>query len=230
MISLKNVTCSLGGQVVLNSVNLTVKPGEAVLLTGANGSGKTTLLRLLNGLVFPVSGEYRFQGELITASALRRHRLAKAFHQRLGYVWQNPDAQLFCASVAEELAFGPWQMGLTAAEVQQRADDALAMFALEKLRDKPPYALSGGEKRRVALAAIFTMNPVAWTLDEPESYLDAPGRRQLAAFLQELQAAGKTLIIATHHPELFAELDGCELQLADGHIAAGRFATDWEIF
>ena len=217
MISLKNVTCSLGGQVVLNSVNLTVKSGEAVLLTGANGSGKTTLLRLLNGLVFPVSGEYRFQGELITASALRRHRLAKAFHQRLGYVWQNPDAQLFCASVAEELAFGPWQMGLT-------------MFALEKLRDKPPYALSGGEKRRVALAAIFTMNPVAWTLDEPESYLDAPGRQQLAAFLQELQAAGKTLIIATHHPELFAELDGCELQLADGHIAAGRFATDWEIF
>ena len=86
MISLKNVTCSLGGQVVLNSVNLTVKSGEAVLLTGANGSGKTTLLRLLNGLVFPVSGEYRFQGELITASALRRHRLAKAFHQRLGYV------------------------------------------------------------------------------------------------------------------------------------------------
>lgn len=131
MIALEDVCCAFDHEPVLRHISFTIKKGEAVLLTGPNGSGKTTLLRLLNGLVFPEIGTYTFEGTAITAKKMREHRYSKYFHQRVGYVWQNPDAQLFCASVEEELAFGPLQMGLPEDEVHQRVEDAIAYFSLE---------------------------------------------------------------------------------------------------
>ena len=217
MIALEDVCCAFDHEPVLRHISFTIKKGEAVLLTGPNGSGKTTLLRLLNGLVFPELGTYTFEGTAITAKKMREHRYSKYFHQRVGYVWQNPDAQLFCASVEEELAFGPLQMGLPETEVHQRVEDALAYFSLAKLRDKAPYFLSGGEKKRTALASIFTMNPAVWTLDEPENFLDAESQTWLTQFLQSLKDAGKTIIMTSHHPYIVGRIADRELRLTAEH-------------
>lgn len=217
MIALEDVCCAFDHEPVLRHISFTIKKGEAVLLTGPNGSGKTTLLRLLNGLVFPELGTYTFEGTAITAKKMREHRYSKYFHQRVGYVWQNPDAQLFCASVEEELAFGPLQMGLPEEAVHQRVEDALAYFSLAKLRDKAPYFLSGGEKKRTALASIFTMNPLVWTLDEPENFLDEESQAWLTDFLQALKAAGKTIIMTSHHPDIVGRIADRELRLTAEH-------------
>lgn len=202
MIILNDVCFAYENTPILYHVTEQIEAGETVLLRGPNGSGKSTLLRLLNGLLFPQQGTYFFEGTNITEKQMRDHRYAKWFHQKVGYVWQNPDSQLFCSSVKEELAFGPMQMGLEQNEVKKRVEDALTLLHLEKLADRAPYSLSGGEKKRTAIASILTMNPQVWTMDEPESYLDTQGMEWLAEFLPALKAAGKTLIIATHHGEM----------------------------
>ena len=199
---LQDVCCAYDGVPVLSHLSASISPGETICLTGPNGAGKSTLLKLLNGLIFPEQGTYLFEGTAITASLMRDHRYSKWFHQRVSFLWQNPDTQLFCSTVTEELAFGPIQMGLPSAEVRQRVDDALQALSIAHLRDRAPYSLSGGEKKRVALASLLTMNPAVWTMDEPESFLDAAGRAWLMEFLQALQRAGKTLIMATHDREL----------------------------
>ncbi|MGN0947813.1 energy-coupling factor ABC transporter ATP-binding protein [uncultured Megasphaera sp.] len=213
MITLDDICFAYDDTPILSHLNGTIGKGQTVVLTGPNGSGKSTLLRLLNGLVFPQEGTYTFEGTVITPAKMRDHKYSKWFHQRLGYIWQNPDSQLFCSSVREELAFGPLQMGLAAAEIRRRVDDALELLSLTKLAERPPYSLSGGEKKRTAIASILTMNPQVWTMDEPESYLDAEGLKWLADFLPSLKEAGKTLIIATHHRELLGDIMDDELRL-----------------
>ena len=212
-IVLDDVCYAYGGVPVLAHVSASIQQGETVCLTGPNGAGKSTLLKLLNGLLFPELGQYRFEGEPITAARMREHRYSKYFHQRVSFLWQNPDVQLFCSTVAEELAFGPIQMGLTANEVRQRTEDALQALSIAHLRDRAPYSLSGGEKKRVALASLLTMNPAVWTMDEPESFLDAAGRAWLLEFLTALQQAGKTLILATHDQELLQRFGRRQLAL-----------------
>lgn len=213
MITLDDICFAYDDTPILSHLNGTIGKGQTVVLTGPNGSGKSTLLRLLNGLVFPQEGTYTFEGTVITPAKMRDHKYSKWFHQRLGYIWQNPDSQLFCSSVREELAFGPLQMGLAAAEIRRRVDDALELLSLTKLAERPPYSLSGGEKKRTAIASILTMNPQVWTMDEPESYLDADGLAWLSDFLPSLKEAGKTLIIATHHRELLGDIVDDELRL-----------------
>lgn len=146
MIILDDVCFAYDDRPILSHLTETIEPGQAVLLTGPNGSGKSTLLRLLNGLIFPQLGTYTFDGTVITAAKMRDHRYSKWFHQRIGYIWQHPDSQLFCSSVREELAFGPVQMGLPSEEVKKRVDDAMDLLGLTKLADRAPYSLSGGEK------------------------------------------------------------------------------------
>lgn len=212
MIELQDVCFAYDGVPALRHVTATVEKGETVALLGPNGAGKSTLLRLLNGLVFPEIGCYRFEGEEITARRLREHRYAKWFHQRVGFVWQNPAAQLFCASVREELAFGPEQMGLPADEVRRRVEDALALCGIEHLAARAPYTLSGGEQKRTAIAAILTMNPAVWTLDEPLASLDEAGAAWLTDFLRALKRAGKTVIFSTHDTALADALAGVRWQ------------------
>lgn len=215
MIQLDDVCFAYDDRPILSHLTETIEPGQAVLLSGPNGSGKSTLLRLLNGLIFSQQGTYTFDGTVITAGKMRDHAYSKWFHQRLGYVWQNPDSQLFCSSVREELAFGPVQMGLKPEEIHQRVDDAVELLGLTRLASRPPYTLSGGEKKRTAIASILTMNPQVWTMDEPESYLDADGLAWLSDFLPSLKAAGKTLIIATHHADRLAALVDKEIIVGD---------------
>ena len=217
MIRFEDVCYAYEGTPVLRHASFTVARGEAVALTGPNGAGKSTLLRMLNGLIYPELGRYLFEGTEITAQKMREHRYGKWFHQKIGFIWQNPDIQLFCGSVAEELAFGPEQMGLPPAEISQRVEDALALLEIGHLRERAPYTLSGGEKKKTAIASILTMNPALWTLDEPLSALDEKGQLWLIDFLQSLKKAGKTLIFSTHDGQLTKMLADKEIHIDGEH-------------
>ena len=201
MIEFKNVCYAYENIPVLKNINFKISKGESVALYGANGTGKSTLLKILNGLIFPEVGEYIFKGEVVTSKLMKNPGYAKNFHQQIGFVWQNPDVQLFCSSVEEELAFAPEQMGLPESEVNRRVDDAINLFGLENLRHRAPYYLSGGEKKKVSIASILTMNPAIWTLDEPLSALDEKTKSWLTEFLLELKRAGKTIIFSSHESE-----------------------------
>jgi len=200
----------------LRHVSLRIAAGDSVVLMGDNGSGKSTLLKALCGLVVAQRGAYRFDGEVVDARSLRTASFAKRLHQRIGFIFQDSDAQLFCASVEDEIAFGPRQMGLTEQEVLRRVEDTCRLLDIERLRKRAPYALSGGEKKRVAIACVLSMNPDVFCFDEPLAGLDAKTRTWLLGFLKQLKAAGKTLVVATHDQSLADEL-------ADYFVYMGEF-------
>ena len=202
MIELENVYFAYEKEIALRYVDLHIEKGDSVVIQGPNGCGKSTLIRLLNGIIFPSEGRYLYQGHEINEKALKDSRFAKWFHQQMGYVFQNADTQLFCGSVEEEIAFGPTQMGLPESEIQKRTEDCLRLFGIEKLRERPPYHLSGGEKRKVSLACILSLNPEVLILDEPLAGLDEKTQEFLIGFLKSFHKAGKTLITITHNREL----------------------------
>lgn len=206
MIRLEKICYAYEKEVALRYVNLQVEKGDSLVIQGPNGCGKSTLIKLLNGILFPSEGSYHFQGHEITEKALKNNQFAKWFHQQMGYVFQNADTQLFCGSVEEEVAFGPIQMGLSETEVKKRVEDYLHLFGIEKLRERPPYHLSGGEKRKVSLACILSLNPEVLILDEPLAGLDEKTQDLLIGFLKSFHNAGKTLITITHNKELASTL------------------------
>ena len=201
----------------LRHIDLRIAAGDSVVLMGDNGSGKSTLLKVLCGLLFAQQGSYRFDGREVSERSMRDQCFAKSLHQRVGFVFQDSDSQLFCASVADEIAFGPRQMGLSEAEVARRVDDTLTLLGIDDLRERAPYALSGGEKKRVAIACVLSMNPDAYCFDEPLAGLDARTREWLLSFLHQLKDAGKTLIIATHDQSLADELADRFVYMGDFH-------------
>ncbi len=178
------------------------KKGECVIVRGDNGTGKSTLFRLLNGLSFPQKGRFMFDGEEITAAYLKDNRNAKGFHKRIGYLFQNADIMLFNGKVYDEVAFGPRQMGLPEADVKQRTEDCLALFDIMDLSDKAPYHLSGGQKKKVAFAAVLSLSPDVVILDEPFAGLDRKTAAQVVDLLYSLKKSGKTIILATHLDEM----------------------------
>ena len=220
LIELENVTFAYDPEeeAVLRGLSMSVEAGDCVTLRGDNGAGKTTLFRILNGLSFPQSGVYRFDGAEITRARLKRQAEAKRFHKRVGYLFQNPDVMLFNASVREEIVFGPRQLGLPEAELEARVRDCLALFGLEPLADKAPYHLSGGQKKQAALAAVLALNPEVLILDEPLAGLDRKTATRLTALLAELRGAGKTLLLASHDESLCEALGAKVLTLAEGRI------------
>ena len=207
MINLEKVCFAYENEIALRYIDLHIEKGDSVIVQGPNGCGKSTLIKLLNGIIFPSEGEYLYKGHVITEKALKDRKLAKWFHQQMGYVFQNADTQLFCGSVEEEIAFGPVQMGMSDAEVHERTEDCLKLFGIEKLRERPPYHLSGGEKRKVSLACIISLNPEVLILDEPLAGLDEKTQDMLIKLLQSFHKSGKTLITITHNRQL-AELLG----------------------
>lgn len=200
----------------LRHIDLRIGAGDSVVLMGDNGSGKSTLLKALCGLVFAQRGSYRFDGQEVSEHSMRDAAFAKRLHQRVGFIFQDSDAQLFCASVEDEIAFGPRQMGLDEAEVLRRVEDACRLLDIGGLRLRAPYALSGGEKKRVAIACVLSMNPNVYCFDEPLAGLDARTRSWLLGFLGQLKAAGKTLVVATHDQSLADEV-------ADYFVYMGEF-------
>ena len=187
-----------GKQTALEDVSFTVEAGESLAILGANGSGKSTLLKLLDGLYFPSSGSIRAFGSPLTEAALRDDKFNFAFRRRVGLIFQDSDVQLFSPSVLDEVAFAPLQLGLPRAEVNRRVDAALEALRIEKLRDRAPHRLSGGEKRRVALASLLTLQPEVWLMDEPTTGLDPRSQSWLVEFILEQRDLGKTIITATH--------------------------------
>ncbi|MGL5066622.1 MAG: energy-coupling factor ABC transporter ATP-binding protein [Sarcina sp.] len=198
MIKLDDVYFAYKDSVVLREINLEIKAGEAVALIGPNGSGKSTFLKLINGLVHPGKGKYIFDGDEVTEKKLENSTYSKKFHQKVGFIFQNSDAQLFNSTVYEEIAFGPRQMGLSEEEVERRVADCLSLLGIEKLKDRQPYNLSGGEKKKVAMASVLSLNPDILVLDEPMNEIDPKGKRFLREFLIKLRDSGKTLICSTH--------------------------------
>lgn len=215
IIELKDITFSYeaGEKPVLTALSLQLEEGRCLVVEGDNGSGKSTLFRILNGLSFPQQGSYLYKGQLITEKYLQDNKNAKAFHKEIGYLFQNPDIMLFNARVYDEVAFGPRQMGLDDAEVTKRVKDCMQLFDLEALGDKAPYHLSGGQKKRVALAAVMALNPELLILDEPFAGLDEKNREWLLSFLLQLKATGKTLIVATHDSQVTDQLADQVLRL-----------------
>ena len=182
----------------LDGVSLDVAAGETLALLGANGCGKSTLLKVLDGLIFPSAGSYEAFGHPVTEDHLEDEQFSAAFRGRVGFIFQNTDAQVFSPSVREEVAFGPLQLGLGRDEVEQRIADVFAMLEIADLADRAPYQLSGGQKKRVAIASVLVMNPEVLLFDEPTAALDPRTQQWLLELIVELGRAGKTIVLATH--------------------------------
>ncbi len=201
LIKLQNVNYTYKENKALAGINLEIPEGDSAALIGPNGSGKSTLLKIINGIVFPDSGSYQFDGVRIDPKKLSGGVFSKQFHKRIGLVFQNSDAQLFCPNVYEEIAFGPRQMLLDEAEVRRRVNDCLEMLGIGHLKHREPYHLSEGEKKKVAIASVLSLNPDVLTLDEPMDGLDPKTKRFLKELLIEIRDSGKTIICATHEFE-----------------------------
>lgn len=197
MIELKNICFAYDSKPILSHFNLNIDKGEFVVIKGDNGCGKSTLLNIINALSFPEIGTYTLNGKAIDEKAMKNDSFAKEFHQQIGYVFQNTDIQLFCSRVYDEIAFGPRQMGLSADEISKRCDDLIKLLDIEELRERAPYHLSMGEKKKVAIAAVLAVNPEILILDEPMNFLDKSSREWIKSFLFSLKGI-KTIIIVSH--------------------------------
>ncbi|MFA5808855.1 MAG: ABC transporter ATP-binding protein [Thermoleophilia bacterium] len=205
----------------LAGVDLSIKSGESVVLLGANGSGKSTLLKMLDGLIFPTGGSIRVFDADLSETALKNEGFSRSFRRRVGFVFQNSDAQLFSPTVWDEIAFGPLHMGLPPEEVEKRTEDTLHILGLEHLRERPPYHLSGGEKKKVALASVLAVGPDVLLFDEPTAGLDPKTESFLIRLIVQLTAAGKTIVTATQDLRLAAEIAVRIIVLGEDHKLAG---------
>jgi cobalt/nickel transport system ATP-binding protein len=201
----------------LEKISLSIYPGESLAILGANGSGKSTLLHMLDGLIFPSSGTIKVFGEVLTEEKLEAENFRHFFRSRIGFVFQNPDIQLFCPKVSDEIAFGPLQLGFPAGEVVKRVDDVLEMLGITSLKDRTPNQLSGGEKKRVAIASVLSLNPQVLLLDEPTSSLDLRTRHWFIGLMGELRKSGKTIIMTTHDISLIEKISSRVLVLDENH-------------
>jgi len=182
----------------LDDVSIEIHEGEKVALLGANGCGKSTLLKVLDGLVFPDAGVYEAFGAKVTEANLDDEQFNRGFRSRVGFVFQNSDAQVFSPTVREEIAFGPLNMGLDRGVIDFRVDDTLQLLDIAELADRAPYQLSGGQKKRVAIASVLVMNPDVLLFDEPTAALDPRTAEWLVDLIVDLNRAGKTIVLATH--------------------------------
>jgi cobalt/nickel transport system ATP-binding protein len=216
----------LGRYPALAGVSLQIGAGERVALLGANGCGKSTLLKLLDGLLFADTGTFRAFGTEVTEDRLEDEQFSRAFRGRIGFIFQNSDAQVFSPTVRDELAFGPLNMGLARDEVVCRVDDTLAMLDIVGLADRAPYQLSGGEKKRVAIASVLVMNPEVLLFDEPTAALDPRTQQWMVELIIELHHAGKTIVLATHDLETLPFVADRCVVLDEAHHVAADGPTD----
>ena len=223
---LRDVYFEYDGIPALHGLSVQIAEGESVALLGANGSGKSTLLRILDALYFPSHGQVSFSGRPLTPEALHQEEFALSFRRRVALVFQNPDVQLFNPTVFDEVAFGPLQMQWSKEEVLSRVGATMALMGITHLRDRPPYRLSGGEKKRVALASVIVLDPDVLLLDEPTSTLDPRSQSQVIDLIQEWKGSSKTVITATHQLEIVDDIASRVLVLEEGRVGATGTAAE----
>jgi cobalt/nickel transport system ATP-binding protein len=197
------------GHQAVNGISFRIHHGESVGIIGANGAGKSTLLMLLNGILSPS------QGEVIIGEIKLNKNTLSMIRQRLGMVFQNPDDQLFLTTVYDDVAFGPRNLKLDEAQVEQRVTSALEQVGIVHLKDRAPFHLSAGEKRSTAIASVLSMSPDILILDEPTSSLDPKSRRRLMNLLKGFE---HTKIITSHDLDMVLELCQRTIIIKDGRI------------
>jgi cobalt/nickel transport system ATP-binding protein len=212
-----------GSTIALDGINFSVKPGERVVLLGANGAGKSTLFKHLNGILKATPGQVLIKGQPISSSNIKEVR------RTVGVVFQDPDDQIFSPTVAQDVAFGPMNLGLHPDKVECRVKRALEMVGLIGYEDRAPHHLSGGEKKRVAIAGILAMKPEVLVLDEPTSGLDPGTAARLMRLIMEMnRKLGITMIIATHEVDMVPEFAQRVCIMSGGKIIGA--GTPMEIF
>jgi cobalt/nickel transport system ATP-binding protein len=215
---LADVGYTYQNQPALEAITLEIRRGQRVALLGANGSGKSTLLRLLDALYFPSEGELKAFGEPLSEAALADDARNFAFRRRVGLVFQNPDVQLFNPTVFDEVAFGPLQLGWPRERIISGVDAILARFAIGHLKDRVPHRLSGGEKKRVALASVLILEPEVLLLDEPTAALDPESQGEVIRFLIEGRNTGRTIVTATHDLDIVEDIADHVIVLDGGKV------------
>ena len=215
MLEVRNLKYSYNSDYqALKGVSLKVERGEMIALLGKNGAGKSTLFLHLNGIYQPDEGQVFIDGEELKYD---KKSLLK-FRQKVGIVFQNPDDQIFAPTVEEDVAFGPLNLGLSMEEVQDRVEEALARVGMSGFEKTAPHHLSGGQKKRVAIAGILAMKPEIMVLDEPTAGLDPQGVEDLSKLLDELNEEGITIIISTHEVDLVPNYANRVFVLVDGKL------------
>lgn len=215
----QHVSYSYNQVPALDRLSLQIRKGERVALLGANGSGKSTLLRLLSALAFPSTGYISFFGRTLNEAHLQNENAFFHFRRSVGIVFQNPDVQLFNASVFDELAFGPLQMRWPKDGIRQKVEQTLSNMGISHLRNRPPHRLSGGEKKRVALASVLVLDPDVLILDEPTAGLDPNSQHQIVELLRSWKGGAKTVITATHDLDTLEDVADRCFVLDDGKVA-----------
>jgi energy-coupling factor transport system ATP-binding protein len=202
---------------VLRGISLRIEPGERIAIMGENGAGKTTLLKHFNGLLKPTRGE-----ALVDGISTRDASVAQ-LARKVGIVFQKPENQFFAETVEEEIAFGLRNFHFAEGEIARRIDEALSFASLERYRGRSPFLLSGGEKKRLAIASVVAWDPEVLMIDEPTIGQDRSQKSRLASFLKEVSAKGKTVVIVTHDVDFAAETCERALLLSSGlKIGDGR--------
>ena len=196
----------LGKFPALRGIDITIKKGEKITIIGANGSGKSTLLHLLDGLIFPDKGVVKTFGKEFRENDFNDEAFSRNFRMKVGFVFQNPDVQLFCPTVKEDIIFGPLQLGVEKKEIEKRLAGILSILKIEDLLDRSPHQLSIGEKRKAAIASTLIINPDVLVLDEPTAGLDPLTTRIIIDLLTQANEAGKTIITSTHDLHIVEEI------------------------
>lgn len=213
LISIRNLKFTYeGGVEAIRGLTLDIRRGDYLAIVGGNGSGKTTLAKNINGLLRPVGGSITVKGR--DAATARVPELAKI----VGYAFQNPDYQLFCATVEEEVRFGPTNLGYDEGEIKRKVEKALEAMNLTQLSARPPLSLRLGERRRVSIASVIAMDPEVFILDEPTTGLDAKESEMLMQKLQNLNSEGKTIVLITHDMRLVSEHAKRVVVMSDGRV------------
>lgn len=210
----------------LSDVTLEVNDGDHIAIVGANGSGKSTLLQIMGGLKYPVTGKFLFRQAEVSERSLRDRGFLRLFRESIGYVFQDSDVQLFCPTVLDELLYGPLQLDIDEKEALDRAFEVMQMLKIEHLKERPSYMLSEGEKKKVAIGSVLTMNPGVLLFDEPTNGLDPRTQVFLVELIFALSESGKTIVLATHDLGLVAELGARVVVLSEDHRVEKIGSTD----
>lgn len=204
---LKDVHFSyLGKFPALCGIDINIRQGEKITIIGANGSGKSTLLHILDGLIFPDKGTIKVFGKGFKENDFNDENFSKNFRKKVGLVFQNPDVQLFCPTVKEDIVFGPLHLGIEKEELQKRLDELVNLLDIADLLDRSPHQLSIGEKRKVAIASVLMINPDILIFDEPTAGLDPLTARHIIDLLLQENQSGKTIITSTHDLHIVEEI------------------------